>query len=189
MNRITVSQGSLNSATGKIDITTTRGTRLQYDGGSNRRKAEYYDTNGTPVTEFYGYDPAGRFTDTYRLDAQNNPLYTSRRFYDAAGRVAEFRTYSAPGVLSGRTVSTYNKNGWLLTQASYNGSGGWLSTINRSMAGAYGYDGRALQYQAQTPATPTLTPASTGRSRVIARITSPADRPTSSRDRRTSSTT
>lgn len=150
MNRIVLSQGTLSN--GVIGITATQGIQLAYDGANNRRMASYYDGSGNLVTDYYTYDQANRFINTYRVDPATQAVsYTSARSYDAAGRVAEYRVYSSPGVLSSRQLDAYNANGWLTTQTNYDGAGNWTSTIDYSASGAYAYDGRPLSYQIKTP--------------------------------------
>jgi len=154
MDRIIISQGAL--VNGQIQIRAAQGTQaaqgieLGYDGASNRRTAVYYDTAGIKVTENYLYDKANRLTSSYRLNGQAR-IYTSERYYDSAGRVAQVVTYSSPGVKSGIQQYTYNENGWLRTQVNKDGAGTVTSTIDRSQAGDYAFDGRALKYRVVTP--------------------------------------
>jgi YD repeat-containing protein len=137
-----------------------QGAQLSYDGASNRRVASSFDDQGKRFTEYYAYDYANRITSTYRLsqvvDSKTGQFitrqdYTSERLYDAAGRVVIYKTYSAPGVLATRQENTYNENGWVKKQKNLDKNNKEVYFIDRSMAGAYADDGRALTYKVKTP--------------------------------------
>jgi hypothetical protein len=138
-----------------------QGVQLSYDGANNRRVATFYDTTGKRVTEYYTFDSANRLLDTYRLSQVVDPGtglmttrqdYTSKRYYDAAGRVAKVVTYSAPGVESNTTYNTYDANNRLLKRTQYEpGKTNPTYTVDYSAAGSYAPDGRVLSYKVITP--------------------------------------
>ena len=132
MNRITLAQGILENpgqANAGINITTTRGVHVGYDGAGNRVTATFYE-GGALVSESYAYDGNNRLTTINR-----GGLTTSSRSYDAADRVTETISYSSPGVINERRVTAFNTNGWMTQQQVYNAAGTNTATITYT-----GYD-------------------------------------------------
>ena len=138
LNRITLSQGELvggaggSGPGGTIQITAKQGISLGYDAGGNRRSATSL-TSGSLSTDNYTYDADNRLIGTYRTGTVNGVTLTnaliSGRAYDGAGRMTELTNYTTSGTgaaavtsIDSRRVNTYNDNGWMTGQSSYNAS-------------------------------------------------------------------
>lgn len=78
-----------------------KGVQLAYDAAGNRRTATTME-GGYLATESYNYDANNRLVSTARAGST-----TSLRSYDAAGQVIEQTTFSSPGTVSERRVSSY----------------------------------------------------------------------------------
>ena len=147
VNHITTSEGVLNSTTKQISISSAQGTQLGYDAVGNRRTATYYQKGATtPVVDSYTYYNDNLLEYTYESGS-----LTSARTYDLAGRVTTYVSYSSPGVLNERRVSSYNNNGWLLEQDNYNSSNTLSSIISYTNANAYDAAGNVNQYSLIVP--------------------------------------
>jgi YD repeat-containing protein len=137
-----------------------QGVQLSYDAGGNRRTAIEYDDSGKLKTEYYSFDAANRLLNTYRLTRLVDPDtgaityrqdYTSERYYDAAGRVVKFVTYSAPGEKSSTAITTYDVDGKLLKREQYElNKPKPTYTVDYSAEGAYSPDGRVVRYRVHT---------------------------------------
>jgi YD repeat-containing protein len=148
MNRITTAQGKLVS--GAIVITADQGsggslvkgqgTRLYYDANGNRALVHFYDHTAL-VEESYSFDSAGQLTNTYRAG-----LLTSARLYNQASRVIQYTSYSSPGVIQAKQTSTYNGNGWLLTQESKDASNVTIQNLRYDYADSYDAVGNVRHY-------------------------------------------
>ena len=73
---------------------------------------------GYLATESYNYDANNWLVSTARAGST-----TSLRSYYGAGQVIEQTTFSSPGTVCERRVSSYNSNGWVTEHNVYNGSG------------------------------------------------------------------
>jgi YD repeat-containing protein len=141
MHRIVLSQGRREN--GQIGITPDQGIQLGYDTAGNRRSANFYE-GGTFVQETYNYDGNNRLTTTSR-----NGALTSERRYDLAGRVKEYVAYASPGIFKDRQRSSYDANGWLLRQESFNRGNQPTQTVRYDYSGAYDAVGNVLKYSIQ----------------------------------------
>ena len=150
MNRITLSQGKLinnqivitaDSGSGET-LVKGQGTELAYDAGGNRRFARTYDGT-TLVEDSYVYDH-NLLIETYR-----EGKLTSQRNYDLAGRVKEYVSYSSPGVMKEKRVSTYNANGQLNTQVNYDANGAKSYTMHYEYPDSYDAVGNLMKYAMQ----------------------------------------
>jgi len=140
-NRITLSRGVLNGTS--IEIDRNQGVELEYDAAGNRRVARFFEGNSI-VEESYLYDGNNRLVSTNRAG-----LLTSSREYDNAGRVIEYSTFSNPGQLNERKVSTYNKNGQLLRQDIFDATR-QVAILDYNQPGSYDAAGNVLKYSLET---------------------------------------
>ena len=135
MNRITLAQGVLQN--NQIMYNDTQGVSLAYDFNGNRAIAEYKEKDGSGnyvvVRDHYSYDANKRLTST-----DHNFKVIASRNYDKAGRLLTYRQYNqdATNSLKETRQSTYNDNGWLTNQKTFNSSGAPVSTLN------YNHDSR-----------------------------------------------
>jgi YD repeat-containing protein len=147
-DRILIAEGLL--VNGAITITADsgsgaslvkgQGTRLYYDGAGNRTIARFYEGTNY-IEESYNYDALNRLTNTFRGGQQ-----TSARFYDGAGRVIDYVSYSSPGTIKDRQVSTYNANGWSIKQDVYNSSNVLTQTTRYDYSDSFDWVGNVLKY-------------------------------------------
>ena len=92
----------------------------------------------------HGADAASIYNSNTRFDALNRLVTTNRagnltsaRAYDRADRLTEYSTYSSPGTLRDRQVSSYNANGWLLQANSHNSSNNLTQQTNYNYSDSY----------------------------------------------------